>query len=95
MNSNTDILENDIRSLDPKLLPIILVDRTRTTKEEAHNIIWATDNYVQLGEGYREWEEITEASVSGENGQVLRPRVDKSKKAKIWQTAIGLQDVDV
>lgn len=80
MNSSSDILENDIRALDPKLLPTILIDRTRTTKEETHNIIWATDNYVSLGEGYQEWAEITEESVSGENGQVLRPRVDKSRE---------------
>lgn len=76
----TDILENDIQALDSKLMSIILVDRTRTTKDQTHNIIWATDNYVQLGEGYQEWGEITEERVTGENGRVLRPRVDKSKE---------------
>lgn len=80
MNSNTDILENDIQALDSKLMSIILVDRTRTTKAQTHNIIWATDNYVQLGEGYQEWGEIIEDRVTGENGRVLRPRVDKSKE---------------
>lgn len=80
MNSNTDILENDIQALDSKLMSIILVDRTRTTKDQTHNIIWATDNYVQLGEGYQEWGEITEERVTGVNGRVLRPRVDKSKE---------------
>ena len=86
MNSNTDILENDIQALDSKLMSIILVDRTRTTKAQTHNIIWATDNYVQLGEGYQEWDEITEERVTGENGRVLRPRVDKSKEDQEYRS---------
>ena len=86
MNSNTDILENDIQALDSKLMSIILVDRTRTTKAQTHNIIWATDNYVQLGEGYQEWDEITEERVTGENGRVLRPRVDKSKEEQEYRS---------
>ena len=86
MNSNTDILENDIQALDSKLMSIILVDRTRTTKAQTHNIIWATDNYVQLGEGYQEWDEISEERVTGENGRVLRPRVDKSKEEQEYRS---------
>lgn len=57
-----------------------MLDRTRTTEDDPHNIIWATDNYIQNGPQYAEWGEISIAAVSGENGMILRPRVNKSKE---------------
>ena len=80
MGNHSDIRENDIQAYDPALMPLLLVDRTRTTEDETHNIIWATDNYIQNGPGYAEWGEITVESVTGANGLVLRPRVDKTKE---------------
>jgi len=79
MSENSDILENDIVKLDESLMPLLLVDRTRTTDEVTHHIIWATDNYVSRGGGYQEWDEISVAAVTGKHGRVLRPRVNKSK----------------
>lgn len=80
MNNKVDIRENDILTYAPELLPLLLIDRSHTTPEETHNIKWATDNYVSKGEGYQEWDEISVAAISGENGLVLRPRVQKSKE---------------
>lgn len=80
MGNHSDIRENDIQAYDLALMPLLLLDRTRTTEGESHNIIWATDNYAQNGPGYAEWGEITVESVTGANGLVLRPRVDKSKE---------------
>lgn len=80
MSSQSDIKENDIVAYDEALLPLLLVDRTRTTDEERHNILWATDNYTQNGPGYSEWEEISVPAVTGEHGLILRPRVDKTKE---------------
>ncbi len=59
MSDKSDIRENAIYDHDPDLLGILLMDRTRSDVNGVHNIIWATDNYVTLGEGYRENDEIT------------------------------------
>jgi len=80
MSQKSDIYENDILALDEALLPVLLIDRTRSNDEATHNLIWATDNYVQRGKGYQEWDEITVEAVTGDNGLVLRPRVNKSRE---------------
>ena len=86
MGNHSDIKENDIYSLDEKLLPILLIDRSKSNKEETHNVIWATDNYEQFGEGYTEWDEIKPESILGENGLILRPRVNKSKAEQEYRS---------
>lgn len=79
-NSKVDIKENEIVRYDEQLLPILLVDRSKTSKDGPFkNIIWGTDNYEARGAGYGEFDEITVESVTGRNGSVVRPRVDKSK----------------
>lgn len=80
MINHSDVFENDILAQDEVLLPLLLIDRTRSTEENPHNLIWATDNYVSRGEGYQEWEEIKVEAVTGDNGLVLRPRVNKSRE---------------
>lgn len=53
MSKKSDILENEIVSFDSELLPILLIDRSKTeAMGEAHNILWATDNYTSKGKGY-------------------------------------------
>jgi hypothetical protein len=69
-----DILENDILEKYPEVLEILLRDRT-TQK----NIFWATDNYQELGEAYRFLSHINTNSITGQNGQVIMPRVKKGK----------------
>ena len=80
MSKHSDIFENDILAQDEALLPLLLIDRTRSTEEKPHNLILATDNYVSRGEGYQEWDEIKVEAVTGDNGLVLRPRVNKSRE---------------
>lgn len=79
MSNNSDIKENEIVRFDEGLMQLLLMDRTRTNEDEVHNIIWATNNYAQRGEGYQEWDEISIGAVTGKNGQIIRPRVNKSK----------------
>ena len=57
MSENSDIKENVIYNEDPKLLELLLIDRTKTTNEDVHNIMWATDNYAPMGQGYQEGDE--------------------------------------
>lgn len=73
-NTNrVDIKENDILKQDSKLLSILLSDNS--TKQ---NIIWATDNYVSLGEGYNANEEITIPLITGNNGILIDEVIDFS-----------------
>lgn len=75
MDNRVDIKENYIYSLDNKLLEILLRDHS-----SGKNIIWATDNYKSRGNGYQEYENITLKSITGRNGLVIKPRVEKSQK---------------
>lgn len=75
MQDNADIKENTILKLSYDLLNILLQDHT-TNK----NIIWGTDNYSQRGNGYQFHNPITIHSITGDNGDIIKPRVKKSKK---------------
>ena len=55
------------------VLPILLQDRTTN-----QNIIWATDTYEACGEGYSAKEPITSALVTGENSNIIQPRIAKA-----------------
>lgn len=44
------------------------------------NIIWATDNYQIRGRGYYPYDNITLKAITGRNGLVIKPRVEKSQK---------------
>lgn len=70
-----DILENSVMKLDPKLLTILLQD-----KNSGKNIIWATDNYVSYGVGFSKNDEIYTLSITGTNGNIIKPRIEKTKK---------------
>ena len=67
-----DINENDF---SPEILAQLLRDHTT-----GRNIFWATHDYEHLGEGYQYADEIRPACITGENGQILKPRVLKSKE---------------
>ena len=54
------------------IFKILLKDRT-TRK----NIIWATDSYQDMGEGYQAKDHIKESLFTNGAGQLIRPRVEK------------------
>ncbi len=66
-----DILENE---LSPEILAQLLRDRTT-----ARNILWCTHDYAQRGKGYQYVDEIRPECITGEHGNIIRPRVLKSK----------------
>lgn len=70
-----DIKENRILALHPRILSLLLLDQT--TKK---NIIWATDNYKQYGILYLANHSITENLITGANGNIIKPRIAKTKK---------------
>ncbi len=74
MNTEIDILENELFENYHDLLEILLIDQT--TKK---NIFWATDNYKHLGNSYNFNSEIFPELITGDNGNVIMPRVYKDK----------------
>ena len=73
MPQNTvDIVENDFL---PEVLALLLHDHTT-----GHNILWCTHDYEALGEGYGYRDEIVSERVTGQYGDIIRPRVLKSKE---------------
>ena len=69
-----DIKENALYRLDKKLLSTLLKDRS-----SGKNIIWATDNYSSHGFGYRSHDYITVESITDYHGNIIKPRIEKSK----------------
>lgn len=89
MENRIDIKENVLASLDPKILRILLKDKSKETERRnikdpnmKTGIVWATDDYVQYGEGYASNDEITVKAITGSNGNIIRPRIEKSKEEK-------------
>lgn len=72
-----DIKEDDLLLLDEELLRTLLIDRS-----SEKNIIWATDNYADLGEQFSADSHITIESITGEYTQIIQPRIKKSKEVQ-------------
>lgn len=70
-----DVKENSIWLEMPDVLTQLL--RDHTTRK---NIFWATHDYESLGAGFDYKDEILPERVTGEYGEVIMPRVLKSKK---------------
>ena len=62
----------------PEAFRKLLIDHS-----SQHNIIWATDSYEHLGDGYRFDDEITPEKIIGENGLIIRPRALKDRDEQI------------
>ena len=83
MGINIDIRENDILQQSPELLETLLIDHSRPKEEKKHgHIIWATDNYEFLGDAYKENAFITIELITGDNGNIIQPRICKTEEEK-------------
>lgn len=69
-----DILENDIIEKYPNVLDLLLKDHTTQ-----NNIFWATENYIELGANYQFSSPILIESITGNNGNIIMPRVKKNR----------------
>ena len=74
MHKEIDILENEILEKYPNVLEILLRDHTTQ-----NNIFWATNNYDSLGQPYSYKSFIHKYLITGENGNIIMPRVQKDK----------------
>lgn len=72
-NIKLEIFDDNLAIYGNSLLSILLKDRTT-----GKNIIWATDDYIKLGEIYKAENEITLSTVNGGKEKFIRPRITKS-----------------
>ena len=75
MIEKIDIKENKLFEVDPIILNLLLKDNTT-----GKNIIWATNNYEKNGLSYKFNSNIFDYLITGNNGEVIRPRVKKTKE---------------
>lgn len=66
-----DIIESSLRRRG-NLLDILLSDKTT-----GKNILWATDSYEAMGEGYKATSEIKKELITGEHEELIQPRAAK------------------
>ncbi|MDR2748711.1 MAG: restriction endonuclease subunit M [Bifidobacteriaceae bacterium] len=69
-----DVKENRLLQLDSVVFETLLKDRTT-----GKNILWGTDNYLHYGKEYAPDKQILKELITGRHGEVIRPRVKKSK----------------
>ena len=72
--------------IEKELLPVSLLEILLTDRTTGNNIFWATSDYEHLGEGFSFGDTITLKQVTGENRDVVIPRVLKSKEEKKTRT---------
>ena len=68
-----DIKENFLKEYDYKSLQILLKDHSFNK-----NIIWATSDYERYGKGYEKTSGIYPKLITGDNGEIIKPRVKKT-----------------
>lgn len=87
LNKIVDISENDLHEKMPEILEILLLDRTTSTAKKNHNIIWANDNYKQLGnKKFGAEDEIELDLITGKFGDVIMPRALKNQEMQKSRT---------
>lgn len=78
LKEKVDIKEDILFDLDKELLDILLKDRTSDK-----NIIWGIDDYKVYGNNFSATDYITIESITGKNGNVIKPRIEKSREEQI------------
>ncbi len=81
VQSEIDIIEQDIVNYSHLLLEILLIDRTT-----GKNIIWATDDYNLLGQEYCAQRTIESSLITGSRSRVIQPRITKEQTSQTART---------
>ena len=71
-DNSVDILEEE---LSPDIMAQLLCDHTT-----GRNILWCTHDYESMGTGFGYYDEIKPSRITGKHGDIIRPRVQKSKE---------------
>lgn len=76
---NPDVIEDDIRTQMPRILEILLIDRTTSSPKVLRNIIWANDNYKEYNAvSYSATDQIRSELITGKRGKLIMPRALKA-----------------
>jgi len=81
-----DVSENEIRTSMPRVLKMLLIDRTTSTPSSAKNIIWANDHNKKYGDEYAVTAEIKPELITGERSSLIMPRALKTKELQKVRT---------
>lgn len=81
------VFEDSIRETMPEILDILLLDRTKSTKNKDRNIIWANDNYIKYSSNlYSAKREILPSLITGHLRYIVKPRAKKDIDVKKKRT---------
>ena len=84
---SSDVLEDDIRTQMPKILEILLLDRTTSSSNLSKNIIWANDNYKEYDAvSYAATAQIKSGLITGKRGTLIMPRALKTAELQKKRT---------
>ena len=82
-----DINEQTLRENIPKILDILLIDRTMSSNKTKKNIIWANDNYLGYGvDAYSPHAQILPELITGQMKNLIKPRALKSEETQKQRT---------
>lgn len=76
-----DIVGFFVRLFGADVLSILLADRTTE-----HNVIWADDEYAELGEGYQPHDDIDVGKITGFSSGVIKTRTAKDAESQAGRT---------
>ena len=76
-----DVVEQELINISEKVFNTLLMDRS--TKK---NICWATDLYMSFGHAYYPQEPITKELITGDNTQIISPRIAKPLEVQTKRT---------
>jgi len=77
---SSDVFGSDIRVNMPRILEILLLDRTTSTTNTPKNIIWANDNYTEYNTtAYAATAQIKPELITGKRSSLIMPRALKTK----------------
>lgn len=87
IDHTSDVLENDIRISIPRILEILLLDRTTSKTNTSKNIIWANDNYKEYDMTfYAATAQIKPELITGKRGSLIMPRALKASAVQKKRT---------
>lgn len=69
-----------------QLAALGLLDRLLVDKATGGNILWATDAYAHLGEGYAPGDEIRPARITGNNSDLIKTRARRAMEQRAERT---------
>lgn len=81
IQTEIDIIEEDIRQYDLSIFKLLLKDKTT-----GKNIMWCTNNYIENGKGFDIFDEINPKLIIGVYRKLIQPRSSKHSSVQVLRT---------